>query len=79
MSDQESQQPPRSPYQPPGDDQIIVWIEDEGKPFVLAIYDRIDEPSAETQRDTYRGFVERVGPVAAEVAIRLYRMELADH
>jgi hypothetical protein len=61
------------PYLPPGDDQIIVWVEDAGKPFVRGIYDKLSATSA--RHATYREFVNIVGKQAAETAVRLYRME----
>jgi hypothetical protein len=66
--------PPLLPYEPPRDDQIIVWKEEEGKPFVFAIFDEIFCSTEDMEHDTYRDFVQKVGPVFAEVAIRLYRM-----
>jgi hypothetical protein len=74
MAQRESQQA-LPPYQPPRDDEIVVWVEDEGKPFVLAIYDEILKPSSETQRDTYKGFVQRFGAHVAETALRLFQSE----
>jgi hypothetical protein len=61
------------PYLPPGDDQIIVWVEDAGKPFVRGIYDKLSAMSA--RHATYREFVNIAGKQAAETAVRLYRME----
>ena len=46
------------PYEPPGDDQIIVWVEDAGKPFVRGIYDKLSASSA--RHATYREFVNIV-------------------
>jgi hypothetical protein len=37
--------PPPRPYEPPAENQIIVLVEDEGNPFVLAIFDEIIAPS----------------------------------
>jgi hypothetical protein len=68
--------PPPSPYEPPADDQIVVWTDDAGTPVVLALFDLTEDPNADAHRDTYRGFVERVGRDAADAAIRLYRMNL---
>ena len=62
----------------PRHDQIIVWIEQDDQPIVLAIFDAIREPSALTQRDTYRGFVERFGPHAAEAAIHAFRQQQSE-
>jgi hypothetical protein len=60
-------------YERPADDQIIVRVEDRGKPFIQGIY---GELFVTTARDaTYRDFVTLVGKRAAETAVRLYRME----
>ena len=59
------------PYEPPGDDQIIVWVEDAGKPFIRGIYDELFASTA--RHATYREFVTLVGEQAAETAVRLYR------
>jgi hypothetical protein len=61
------------PYDPPGDDQIIVWVEDAGKPFIQGIYDELYASTA--RHATYRKFVKLVGEQAAETAVRLYRMQ----
>jgi hypothetical protein len=61
------------PYEPPGDDQIIVWVEDARKPFIQGIYDKLSATTA--QHATYRKFVSIVGERAAETAVRLYRMD----
>jgi hypothetical protein len=68
-----------STYEPPRDDQIIVWVEEKGEPFVLAIFDEISEPrpSSISQRDTYQGFVQRFGPRVGERAVRLYQAKQA--
>jgi hypothetical protein len=52
------------------DEQIIVWVENQGRPVVLAIFDEMVEASA--QRDTYKAFVQRFGPRVAETAVRVY-------
>lgn len=62
-----------SRYEPPSDDQIIVWIEDGGKPVVQGIYDELFVSTA--QHATYREFVNIVGEQVAETAVRLYQME----
>ena len=61
------------PYEPPADDQIIVWVEDDGKPFIRAIFDELFATTA--RHATYREFVNIVGDQAAETAVRLYRMQ----
>jgi hypothetical protein len=66
------------PYQPPTDEQIIVWEEDRGKPFVLAILDEVIQPSPESRHNTYKEFVQLVGPTYAEAAVRLYQMDTAE-
>jgi len=58
---------------PPYDDQIIVWVEDAGKPFIQGIYDELYASTA--RHATYRKFVKLVGEQAAETAVRLYRMQ----
>lgn len=61
------------PYEPPADNQIIVWAEDAGKPFIQGIYDALFASTA--RHATYREFVTIVGKQAAETAVRLYRMD----
>jgi hypothetical protein len=61
------------PYEPPADDQIIVWVEDAGKPFIRGIFDELFASTA--RHATYREFVNIVGQQAAETAVRLYRMD----
>ena len=68
---------PSTPYEPPADKQIITWIEDQGRPVILAIFDEMIEPSNTTQRDTYKAFVQRFGSRAAEMAVRLYQTKQA--
>ena len=70
--------PPLQGYRPPGDEQIIVWEEDRGKPFVLAIFDEVLQPSPESRHNTYKEFVQLVGPTYAETAVRLYQMDQAE-
>jgi hypothetical protein len=67
--------PPLPPYEPPPDEAIIVWVEDQGKPFVLGIFDELIAPSPDTRHNSYQEFVQLVGPAYAETAVRLYRME----
>jgi hypothetical protein len=62
-------------YEPPGEEEIIVWEEDRGKPFVLAILDEVIQPSSESRHNTYKEFVQLVGPTYAETALRLYHMD----
>jgi hypothetical protein len=62
-----------SPYERPGDDQIIVWVDNGGKPFIRGIYDELFASTA--HHATYREFVSIVGKQAAEAAVRRYRME----
>jgi hypothetical protein len=66
------------PYEPPGEEQIIVWEEDRGKPFVLAILDEVTQPSPESRHNTYKEFVQLVGSTYAETAVRLYQMDKAE-
>jgi hypothetical protein len=61
------------PYEPPADDQIIVWVDDAGKPFIGGIYDELFASTA--RHATYREFVKIVGEQAAETAVRLYRVD----
>lgn len=61
------------PYEPPADEQIIVWVEDRGKPFIQGIYNELFSTTA--RGATYRQFVNLVGQQAAETAVRLYRIE----
>lgn len=65
-------------YSPPTDEQIIVWEEDQGKPFVLAILDELIQPSPETRHNTYKEFVQLVSLSYAETAVRLYHMDQAE-
>jgi hypothetical protein len=62
---------PPSGYEPPADDQIIVWVQDASKLFIRGIYDELYATSAE--QATYREFVNLVGEQAAEMAVRQYR------
>jgi hypothetical protein len=62
------------PYQPPAEDQIIVWVEDGGKPVIRGIYDELYASTA--RHATYREFVNIVGEQAAATAVREYRMGL---
>jgi hypothetical protein len=64
-----------SHYEPPADEQIIVWVEDGGKPLIRGIYDELFATTA--RHATYRNFVHIVGEQAAETAVRLYRREEA--
>src|ERR671913_1906648 len=48
--------PPLPPYEPPRDDQIIVWKEDGGKPHVVAIFDAIFASTSVMEHDTYPVF-----------------------
>ena len=77
MSPRQAKQPlaPLPPYEPPGDEQLIVWVEDRGKPLVLAVFDQLIQQSAETRHNSYKEFVELVGAAYAETAVRLYQME----
>jgi hypothetical protein len=52
-----------------------VWEEDQGKPFVLAIFDEVIEPSPESRHNTYKEFVQLVGLSYAETAVRLYQID----
>jgi hypothetical protein len=70
--------PPLPGYRPPRDEQIIVWEEDRGKPFVLAIYDELIQPSLESRHNTYKEFVQLVGLSYAETAVRLYQIDQAE-
>jgi hypothetical protein len=63
------------PYEPPGDQQIIVWVEDQSKPFILVIFEEVIEPSPDRRHNTYKELVELVGPAYAETAVRLYQMD----
>jgi hypothetical protein len=45
---------------------------------VLAIYDEIYASSGMINHNSYREFVELVGPQSAETAIRLFRIEQAE-
>lgn len=40
-SDKSQQLPPIARYEPLGNDQIIVWVEQDGKPLVRGIYDEL--------------------------------------
>jgi hypothetical protein len=63
------------PYLPPADEQVIVWVEDQGTPVVLAICDKSVSQGSTTERYTYQAFIQRFGPRVAETAVQLYRME----
>jgi hypothetical protein len=71
-------QPPLPGYRRPGDEQIIVWEEDRGRPFVLAIVDEVIQPSPESRHNTYKEFVQIVGLSYAETAVRLYQIDQAE-
>ena len=63
----------RPPYEPPRDDQIIVWDDDGSKPSIRGIYDQLYATTG--RHATYREFRNIVGKHAAETAVRLYRMQ----
>jgi hypothetical protein len=63
-----------SPYELPADEQIIVWVEDAGKPFIRGMYDEV--LAATAKHATYRAFVKMVGEQAGGNAVRHYRRVL---
>ena len=63
-----SGQSTRSRFDPPGEDQIIVWVDDRGTPVIRGIYDALFASTA--HHATYREFVRLVGEQAAETAVR---------